>query len=73
MKRGQFSAMKLGLFTRNIHYIGRAVNTDNLVVATGHAMVGRSLGAGAGKLVSEILNGQPTSMDIRPLNPMRYN
>jgi D-amino-acid dehydrogenase len=54
-------------------YIGRATNMDNLVVATGHAMVGMSLGAGTGKLVSEILNGQSTSMDIRPFDPMRYN
>jgi D-amino-acid dehydrogenase len=54
-------------------YIGRATNMDNLVLATGHAMVGMSLGAGTGKLVSEILNGQPTSMNIRPFDPMRYN
>jgi len=54
-------------------YIGRASQMDNMVVATGHAMIGMSLGAGTGKLVSEILNGQHTSMDIRPFDPMRYN
>ena len=54
-------------------YIGRATHMDNLVIATGHAMVGMSLGAGTGKLVSEILNEQPTSMDIKPFDPMRYN
>ncbi|HMO32537.1 MAG TPA: FAD-dependent oxidoreductase [Lacibacter sp.] len=52
-------------------YIGKI--RDNVIVATGHAMVGLSLGAGTGKLVAEIAGGQPASMDIRPFNPFRFS
>ncbi|TAH02326.1 MAG: FAD-dependent oxidoreductase [Sphingobacteriales bacterium] len=54
-------------------YIGRSKKIDNLVIATGHSMLGLSLGAGTGKLVSEILQGKPTSMNIAPFNPDRFN
>ncbi len=53
-------------------YIGRTPQWKNVVMATGHAMVGLSLGAGTGKLVSEIINEQPTSMDISAFNPARF-
>jgi D-amino-acid dehydrogenase len=42
-------------------------------MATGHAMVGLSLGAGTGKLVSEIIDEKPTSIDISFYNPERFN
>jgi len=38
-------------------YIGFAKKTENLMIATGHAMLGLSLAAGTGKLVSEIVAG----------------
>lgn len=53
-------------------YIGRAKKWNNVVIATGHAMLGLSLGAGTGKLVTEIVNGEPLSMDIKPFDPNRY-
>ncbi len=53
-------------------YIGRTSKWDNLVMATGHAMVGLSLGAGTGKLVSELIGGQTPSMDIAPFHPDRF-
>lgn len=53
-------------------YIGRTNKWDNLVMATGHAMVGLSLGAGTGKLVSELIGGQTPSMDIAPFHPDRF-
>ena len=53
-------------------YIGRAKKWDNVVVATGHAMLGLSLGAGTGKIVSEILNEQPLSMNIEPFMVERF-
>lgn len=52
-------------------YIGRTNQWKNAVIATGHAMLGLSLGAGTGKLVSEIVNEEKTSMDIRPFDPNR--
>jgi D-amino-acid dehydrogenase len=51
-------------------YIGKV--KENVIVATGHAMVGLSLGAGTGKLVSEIANGERTGVDITPYNPARF-
>jgi D-amino-acid dehydrogenase len=47
-------------------YIGRSKQYDNLIIATGHSMLGLSLGAGTGKLVGEIANDQATSMSIAP-------
>lgn len=53
-------------------YLGRTKQWKNVVMATGHAMVGLSLGAGTGKIVSEILNEEKYSMDIAPFNPNRF-
>jgi len=54
-------------------YLGRTAEWNNLVIATGHSMVGMSLGAGTGKLVSELIAEKPSSMDIRPFDPNRFN
>jgi D-amino-acid dehydrogenase len=43
-------------------YIGKTKNYNNLTVATGHAMMGWSLGPATGKLVSELIGEKPTSM-----------
>ncbi len=53
-------------------YIGKVKQYKNLVLATGHSMLGLSLGAGTGKLVNEIINEQPASMDIAPFDPGRF-
>lgn len=55
-----------------VPYIGRAKKTPNLLIATGHAMLGLSMGAATGKLISELAEGQPTSMDVRAFDPGRY-
>lgn len=54
-------------------YIGRVNKYTNLTIATGHSMLGLSLGAGTGKLVNEIINGKQPSMDISPFNPGRFS
>jgi D-amino-acid dehydrogenase len=54
-------------------YLGRTKQWNNVVMATGHAMLGLSLGAGTGKLVSEILNEEALSMDITPFDPGRFD
>ena len=53
-------------------YLGRAGRYDNLIVATGHAMMGMSLGPISGKLVAQILSGEPPAIDIGILSPDRY-
>lgn len=54
-------------------YLGRTRKWKNVVMATGHAMIGLSLGAGTGKIVSEIINEEQTSMDISPFDPDRFS
>ncbi len=53
-------------------YLGRTARYSNLLIATGHAMMGMSLGPITGKLVSELLSEKQTSIDIGLLNPDRY-
>jgi D-amino-acid dehydrogenase len=53
-------------------YIGRTKKWKNVVVATGHAMLGLSLGAGTGKLVSELVNETASSMDLTPFEVERF-
>jgi D-amino-acid dehydrogenase len=53
-------------------FIGRTHSYTNCIVATGHAMVGMSLGPATGKLVSEIANEEPTSVDVGPYAVHRF-
>ena len=53
-------------------YIGRSKRVKNLVFATGHSMMGLSLGPGTGKLVSEIINQEKTSIGMSPFEPERF-
>ena len=52
-------------------YIGRTEKYKNLTIATGHAMMGWSLGPSTGKLVSEIISDKKTSLDLHPFHPNR--
>ena len=52
-------------------YIGRSKNCTNLIFATGHAMMGWSLGPATGKLISEIVADKKTAMNIDPFRPER--
>ncbi|MTI31054.1 NAD(P)/FAD-dependent oxidoreductase [Xanthovirga aplysinae] len=54
-------------------YIGKFQKFNNVVAATGHAMMGVSLGPVTGKLVAEIIAGERTSVDIKAYNPDRFN
>lgn len=54
-------------------YIGRVKKYSNLLVATGHSMLGLSLGAGTGKLVEEIIDRKNTSMEIAAFDPGRFS
>ena len=53
-------------------YLGRTKRFSNLVVATGHAMMGLSLGPVTGKLVAETLSRDNPSINIQALDPDRY-
>ena len=53
-------------------FIGRWAQLKNVVVATGHGMMGLSLAPATGQLVSEIISRTPLSTDIRALHPQRF-
>ena len=53
-------------------YVGRWPGIPNLTVATGHAMMGLSMGPITGLLVSQIVSGQPATVDLAPLRPDRF-
>jgi len=42
-----------------------------MTIATGHAMLGWTLGPGTGKLVSELILNKKTALDISPYHPNR--
>lgn len=54
-------------------YIGRSKSVENLIIATGHAMMGLSLAPVTGKLVSDQLLNKPWELDPTLLNPERFN
>jgi D-amino-acid dehydrogenase len=53
-------------------FVGRFAAYDNLSAATGHAMMGLSLGPVTGKIMAEVLSGEPPSLDISLLAPDRF-
>jgi len=53
-------------------YVGRTARFRNLVIATGHAMMGLSLGPITGRLIAEIISGDNPAFDLRLLDPDRY-
>jgi D-amino-acid dehydrogenase len=52
--------------------VGRSTRVENLILATGHAMIGISLGPVTGKLVAQLATGAPTLLDLAPLRPERF-
>ena len=53
-------------------YVGRFGAYDNLSTATGHAMMGLSLGPVTGKIMAELLSGECPSFDLALLSPDRF-
>ncbi len=52
-------------------YIGKTSKWKNLTLATGHAMMGWSLGPATGLLVSEIIDAKKPALDMSIYNPDR--
>ena len=53
-------------------FVGRPGAIENLIVATGHAMIGLSLGPITGKLVAELAARQTPSLDLALFSPDRF-
>lgn len=54
-------------------YIGRSLFFNNLTIASGHAMMGWSLGPATGKLVSQIIGEKELMLKISPFSPERFH
>jgi len=52
--------------------IGAAPGFSNLLLATGHGMLGVSLSAITGQLVADLLCGRAPSADLAPISPLRF-
>jgi D-amino-acid dehydrogenase len=52
-------------------YIGKSSKCVNLTLATGHAMMGWSMGPATGKLVSEVISDKKTILNLNPFHPDR--
>ena len=53
-------------------YVGRTSKFANLSLATGHAMMGLSLGPITGRLMAQVLSDEPPEFDLGLLSPDRY-
>jgi D-amino-acid dehydrogenase len=53
-------------------YLGRPAKFTNLTLATGHAMLGLSLGPITGKIVSGMISNEKGMFDLNLLSPDRY-
>jgi D-amino-acid dehydrogenase len=53
-------------------YIGRARRRENVVVATGHSMLGLSLAPVSGEMVADLITGAAMKYDMALLDPDRY-
>lgn len=54
-------------------FIGRSAKYANLNIAAGHAMMGWSMGPITGKLITQLISGKPTSIDLDPFNLERFH
>jgi D-amino-acid dehydrogenase len=53
--------------------LGRVEGIDNLLMATGHGMLGVTMSAGTGLVVSELVCGRSPSIDCAPFAAARFN
>ena len=54
-------------------YIGRSERVKNLIVATGHGMLGVSMGPITGKVVAQIIGEEKLDFDVLPFAVERFS
>ena len=53
-------------------FVGRVPRRERVILASGHCMLGLSLGPVTGKLVAELAGGKAPSLDLTALSPDRF-
>lgn len=74
----QFSNLKPWVGLRpcspdGLPYLGRIPSHQNIIVATGHAMMGLSLAPITGELVAQLVDDETPDINLSALNPTRFN
>jgi len=54
-------------------FIGRTISPENMIVATGHSMMGMSLGPATGKIVCDLVEGVKPDVDISMFRVERFS
>ncbi len=54
-------------------FVGISDRYSNLVIATGHAMMGLSLAPGTGRIVADLVSGRTPQVDISAFRPERFD
>jgi D-amino-acid dehydrogenase len=54
-------------------YIGRSRRFENLLIATGHGMMGLSLGPGTGRVIADLVNDVVPNVPLRAFDPDRFD
>ncbi|MGB4973869.1 MAG: FAD-dependent oxidoreductase, partial [Cyclobacteriaceae bacterium] len=54
-------------------YIGRSQQITNFIIATGHSMLGLSLGPGTGKIVADLVDEKKPDISLSTFDPERFN
>jgi D-amino-acid dehydrogenase len=52
--------------------IGAAPKNGNLIIATGHGMIGVTAATATAELVSDLITGKQPAIDPRPYRPTRF-
>lgn len=52
--------------------VGSPAHVDNLFLATGHGMIGMSMGAVTGKMIARLVTGEEPGFDLSLLSPDRF-
>jgi D-amino-acid dehydrogenase len=52
--------------------LGRAATLKNLMLATGHGMLGVTLSAVTGEMIAQLLSGRESVLDPAPFSPARF-
>jgi D-amino-acid dehydrogenase len=60
-------------FPDSLPVIGRAPKSENTWLAFGHAHKGLCMAAITGKLVAELMDEKPTTVDVTPYRPTRFS
>ena len=74
---GDFEGVKPWLGLRpcspdGLPYLGKVPGKENVIVASGHSMLGLSLAPVTGMLVEKLVLGEASQIDLKLLNPARF-